>query len=135
MLQFTSSASVNCLYWITSLEPNKQGTTRRVIEDLDPFFSSIGLPFEVFEPRTAGDLVKRLQEIALAAKLGAKPIIHLDTHGLDDKGIFIAATNEFVAWSRLSDLFRAININTRNNLCIVSAACYSMSLIMEMSVT
>jgi len=106
-----------------------------VIEDLEPFFARIGLPFEVFEPRTAAELATKLQEIALAAKSGAKPIIHLDTYGLDDKGIFIAATREFVAWSDLYAAFRAINIKTGNNLCVVSAACYSMALIKQISIT
>ena len=129
MLQFSSVANVNSLYWITSLEPDKQGTTRRVIEDLEPFFARIGLPFNISEPQTAAELLKILHQIALAAKMGAKPIIHLDTHGLEDKGIFIAASKEFVAWADLYELLRAINITTGNNLCIVSAACYSMRLI------
>lgn len=71
----------------------------------------------------------------MAASFGAKPIIHLDTHGLDDKGIFIDATKEFVAWSNLYALFRTINIKTGNNLCIVSTACYSMVLVKQISIT
>lgn len=135
MLQFSSVASVNCLYWITSLEPDKQGTTRRVIEDLHPFFARVGLPFEVFEAHTAAELVTKLQEIAVAANFGAKPIIHLDTHGLDDKEVFIAETKEFVSWSKIYTLFRAINIKTENNLCVVSAACYSLELVKQISIT
>ena len=69
MIQFTSVANVNCLYWITSLEPGQQGATRRVIEDLEPFCSRIGLDFELFEPHSAAELTRKLQDYCLGRKL------------------------------------------------------------------
>jgi hypothetical protein len=55
MVEFTSLARVNSLYWITSLEPTMRRTTERVHDDLHPFFVSIGLSFKFFEPQTAAE--------------------------------------------------------------------------------
>ena len=49
----------------------------------------MGLSFKILEPQTAAELQKFLNEIALEAKAGTKPIIHFDTHGAKNDGILI----------------------------------------------
>ena len=98
MISFTSTLRVNALFWISSLKSGQEGTTRRVTEDLTPFFNSIGLPHQYFTPRSASELDAVLDAIAQAATEGMCPIVHFDTHGSDRMGLQVAASNEFVSW-------------------------------------
>lgn len=133
-MEFTSIARINSLYWITSLNPEQQGVTRRIIEDLTPFFEKIELPFRILEPKSVAELVQMLQQIAADAKTGAKPIIHFDTHGDAKNGIYVDAEGKFLSFDRLGDLLRSINIATANNLCVVSTACFSLHMIHEVAI-
>ena len=135
MVQISSGLSINSLIWINSLEPESRGTTERVHDDLQPFCVSIGLPFRSFEPKTADELLALLAKIAGEAAEGLKPIIHFDTHGSANDGIFIAASKESVPWQRLVNSLRPINISTKNKLCVVSAACCSWETIKNITVT
>ena len=124
MISFTSTTRVNALFWISSLKPGEEGTTRRVIEDLTPFFDSIGLPHQYWTPGSAADLDAFLGAIAQAATAGMCPIVHFDMHGSERLGLYVAASGEFVSWDRLIRKLRAINVATQNNLCVVSACCF-----------
>jgi hypothetical protein len=75
-----------------------------------------------------------LDTIAEEAKAGAKPIIHIDTHGSDKGGIFIEETKEYVPWTLLYRKLQAINVHTSDNLCVVSAACFSYIVLREIDV-
>jgi hypothetical protein len=97
MISFTSTLRVNALFWISSLKPGEEGTTRRITEDLTPFFDSIRLPHQSWTPRSAAELDTTLDTIALAAMEGMYPIVHLDTHGSDRLGLYVAASGEFVS--------------------------------------
>jgi hypothetical protein len=134
MLHLSAALNVNSLIWISSLEPNEQGTTHRVHDDLQPYFLSIGLPFKSVEPKTANQLLTCLEAIERRAKAGLRPIIHFDTHGSAEQGLYIAGSGEFVPWTRLVDKLRKINIATKNNLCVVSAACCSMHAIKPITI-
>ena len=133
-MQFPSSANVNCLFWITSLAENEKGVTRRITEELESFYAGIGLVWEIKEPQSAQEFLLVLDEIGRRAEAGWKPIFHLDTHGLADRGVKIHATGEFVSWPVLADKFRTINIATGNNLCVVSHACFSFHIVRELDV-
>lgn len=134
MLHLSSVLTVNSLIWISSLEPDKKGTTDRVHDDLQPYFVSIGLPFHPVEPRSASELLAGLDAIAESAKAGLRPMIHFDTHGSKQDGLYIAASREFVSWQQLVEKLRPINVATGNNLCVVSAACFAMHAIKEISI-
>ncbi|MER9934310.1 hypothetical protein [Mesorhizobium sp. M0088] len=123
--KINSILHVNGLVWITSLRESEVGVTRRLVEDLEVFCNSIRLPFFVEEPQTAVDLLRLLDELALAARVkGFSPIIHFDTHAGKETGLAIAASDESIPWEVLMEKLRAINIATRNNLCVISFACY-----------
>jgi hypothetical protein len=134
MLHLSSGLNVNSLIWISSLEPDEKGTTDRVHDDLQPHFASIGLPFQPVEPKNADELLDGLDAIAERAKAGLRPMIHFDTHGSKRDGLYIAASREFISWQQLVGRLRPINIATGNNLCVVSAACFSMHAIMEIDI-
>jgi hypothetical protein len=134
MLHLSSVLAVNSLIWISSLRPDEKGTTDRVHDDLQPYFVSIGLPFHSFEPKSASELLGALDAIAKRAKAGLRPIVHFDTHGSKKDGLLIAASQEYISWRRLIEALRSINIATSNNLCVVSAACFGMHAITEISI-
>jgi hypothetical protein len=93
-----------------------------------------GVPFESFEPKTAAKLQEYLGHVAGRAARGLRPIIHFDTHGSEADGIQIAPSGENVSWATLVEWLRPINRETRNNLCIVSAACFSMQVYTEITI-
>lgn len=131
MPQYNCSVTVNRLYWITSLEANQLGTTRRVTEDLGPFFDKLKLDYRFFHPQTAKELHLGLAEIATDARTGVKPIIHFDMHGDENRGLFIADSDEFIRWQELYEMLRLINEHSGNNLCVISTACYSSCIVNE----
>lgn len=135
MLKPSFVATVNSIFWITSLRPDERGTTRRVHDDLLPYLNSIGLPFREFSPQSAAEVLAMLDAIASAATGGTRPLIHFDAHGNATRGIYIAASGEFVSWIHLIDRLRKINIATRNNLCVISAACFSLNAIRPLRIT
>ena len=134
VLHSTSVIAINSLVWISSLKPGEKGTTDRVHDDLQPYFLSIGLPFHPAEPRSASEFLSSLDAIVKRAKDGLRPIIHFDTHGSKKDGLYIAGSGEFVSWQQLVDKLRPINVATQNNLCVVSAACFGMHAIKEVSI-
>ena len=129
-----SGAQVNSLFWIKSLMPNDEGSTRRVLEDLEPFLRSKGVAFEMITPQTGEELLLALKDIEQRAKAGVKPIIHFDTHGGPDAGLYIVPSDEFVGWDVLAESLREINVATGNNLCVISAACYGQKQVDEVTV-
>ena len=133
-LHLSSGLTVNSLIWISSLEPNEKGTTDRVHDDLQPYFVSIGLPFHLIEPKSASELLAGLDALAKRAKGGLRPTIHFDTHGSKSNGLYIAASREFVSWQQLVERLRPINVETGNNLCVVSAACFGLHAIMAIHI-
>jgi hypothetical protein len=132
--QFTSTAEINSLFWITSLRDDEVGVTRRVLEDLEPLCASRQLPFEQFAPATASDLLAALDAIAERATHGMLPIIHFDTHGSADDGIHIVQSGQNVSWAALVEKLRTINRITGNNLCVVSCACFSFHVVSELDI-
>jgi hypothetical protein len=130
-MHFSSTVKIN---GISSLNDNERGTTRRVIEDIQPYFNSIKLPFAFFQPNTKADLVAVLANITKRATEGLRPMVHIDTHGSETEGIYIAGSQEFVSWDRLVEEFRKVNLATDNNLCVVSAACFGMHIIRQITI-
>jgi hypothetical protein len=100
--------------------------TRRIHEDLMPYLDRIGCTHQTYELQTADQLRKMLNQIAQKAAAGLRPVLHFDMHGDITHGIKLDATGEFVSWLDLVVSLRAISVATRNNLCVISGACFSM---------
>lgn len=67
------------------------------------------------------DVLKALGE---RTREGLKPIIHFETHGNKDDGVYIARSREFVSWIDLAGHFRIINVGSGGNLGVVFSACF-----------
>lgn len=131
MLLATATMKVNALVWIMSPDDDdERQSTDHVLTFLEPLLQAMQIPFAKVEPKTAAELFKFLALIEARAKAGLRPIIHLDTHGGLTDGLYIAASGEFVGWQELVNRLRPINVAAQNNVCVVSAACFSLHTIM-----
>jgi hypothetical protein len=133
VIRATAGATINAVVWITSLtKPKERQSTQQVLTFLEPLLQAKKIPFLKFEPQTAADLFAFLTSLENQAQAGLRPIIHLDTHGDARDGLFIAASEEFIAWPELENRLRPINVAAKNNVCLVSAACESLQIIMTL---
>ncbi|WP_146196077.1 hypothetical protein [Pleionea mediterranea] len=88
---------------------------------------NLGFGFQHVPIKSQNELVKLLDELAHHAKVNnMKPLLHFDTHGNKDDGLYIDGENVFIDWNSLSKKLRAINIHTGNNLAVVGATCYGL---------
>jgi hypothetical protein len=127
VLQLTTTVRVNAVIWISSLTNlAERQSTEQVLAFLEPFLSAISVPFFRHEPKSALELSQFLQQIERQTASGLRPIIHFDTHGGKKDGLYIADSKQFVPWRDLAAMLRPINIASGNNLCVVSAACFSL---------
>jgi hypothetical protein len=132
-ISVTAGMTVNAIVWITSPDDaDERQSTQQVLTFLEPFLQAIRVPFFKIEPKTLAELFKFLTSLEGQAKAGLRPIIHLDTHGGLTDGLYIAASGEFVTWQELVDRLRPVNVAAQNNICLVSAACFSLHAIMSM---
>jgi hypothetical protein len=132
-VEHPSTIPIDSFIWITSLEQQEQGATDRILEDLGPLLDQANKSWSVHEPKSANELLELLHSTARLAAVGCRPLLHFDTHGDKMRGIRISASGEFISWSILNAALRAININTKNNLCIVSGACFSIGAVLGIS--
>jgi hypothetical protein len=130
-LQASSGFGVNSVFWLRSLSDSDRGPTRRVLEDLEPFFNKISLPFQLRDVRTVSDLYRALDSLADAK---VKPILQLDMHGEKD-GLLLAGSGEIAPWDQVVPKFRAINIASGGNLCVVAGVCFAFYAIKQASIT
>lgn len=125
------SVSVNSLVWITSLRVQERGVTNRVLEDLMPYLEQLGIGVSIYEPKAADELLYILDEVREATVGTFRPIVHLDMHGHPTNGLHIVESGENVPWSDVGAMFREININMTNALCVVSLACFGFHILAE----
>lgn len=130
-MQLDSGFSCNSVIWISSLPDSEQGPTRRMTEDIESIAQQIGFGFQKIDVGSAAELESLLQELsAYARERNMRPLLHLDMHGNQDKGLLLNNGSEYCSWDRLSVLLREINLHTRNNLCVVGSTCFGLRAIM-----
>lgn len=125
MLTISETLDVNAIVWVRSLPDEELGSTRRITDELTDLSNRGGWAFfeKVVENRS--EMIETLEEIALNAEAGLRPIIHFDAHGSKDDGLFLAPSEEFLGWEELADALRVINVATQNNLICVFATCFA----------
>jgi hypothetical protein len=134
-MEIVTGLRMNSLFWFSSLHPHEQGITRRILEDLLPWFDRISLLHREFVPQTAAAFEDALDTLVEACCVyGMLPIIHLDMHGTKEEGLLIAASGERVTWNRVVEKFRAMNVGAGNNLLVLSAACFGLHAIREVKI-
>jgi len=129
-----SEFNYNSVFWVSSLPDNEMGPTRRMTEDLTPILRGFKIEFLHQRIQHVDELVSFLACVKrYTVDSGLRPLIHLDTHGHPEKGLYLAGQNVFYEWSLLANLLREINISSQNNLAVVGATCYGLNLIWAMS--
>src|SRR5690349_19833508 len=108
VLEVRSGFGVNSIFWLRSLADSELGPTRRALEDIQPFFEKLGLPFQLRDARTAAELYFALDSLAAQ---GIKPILQLDMHGTKE-GLVLAGSGELAPWAEVVPRFRAINVTS-----------------------
>lgn len=70
-----------------------------------------------------------LMSVLLECRAGIlKPILHFESHGHPEKGLYIAASDEYVSWATLQEWIAPINHASRNHTAVVVAACHGFGL-------
>jgi len=130
-LQASSGFNINSVFWLRSLSVSERGPTHRVLEDLEPFFARLGLPFQLRDVETASELYTALDSLADPK---VKPILQLDMHG-QKEGLLLARAGEIAPWETVVPKFRSINIASGGNLCVVAGVCFALYAIMQASIS
>lgn len=132
-LKINSSLSVNSVVFICADREQESGQSRRLNDDLSVLALNKFL-FEFYEVNSADEFWEVIREINIKSLNGMLPIIHFHMHGSKEKGLEIGKTGEYISWELLINELRKININTSNNLCVISSACYALYMIKPISV-
>lgn len=133
-MQLKTKFIFNSIVWISSLDKDEAGPTRRMIESINNFFDG-RTPIEHLHANSSSELKIKIGRLAIKAmQNGMRPMIVIDMHGNKDKGVRIAKTSEFVPWRVLSNCLRGLNIATKNNLVVISHACFGLHAISPISI-
>lgn len=133
-LEISTGFGVSSLVWISSLDPQQMGPSNRIIEDLTSYFATINLSFAHYQVSSAQALYALLDGIAARARLGARPLLHLDMHG-SKEGLAIAGSGELAPWPQVMSRLQKINIATKGNLFVVAGVCYALHAIKSIQIT
>ncbi|MCH8618019.1 hypothetical protein [Undibacterium sp. TS12] len=130
-----SRFSCNSVIWISSLPNAEMSPTNRMVETMAAHSRELGFLFQHFSVSRIAKLWDLLDEISIHARdYSLKPIVHFDTHGHKDAGIYVDGEGAYADWNTLAEKLRAININTKNNLAVVGATCFGLQAIKPISI-
>jgi hypothetical protein len=116
---------INRIVWIRSLPECEHGPSNRMVEDLMALEPTGGIQVELFSPQTVEECLSLIEEMSLRAREGLRPLIHFDCHG-SEYGLALE-NGETLDWDTLAAALRTLNVETRNNLICVLAACFGLN--------
>lgn len=130
-LTYTATCRNNQLLILDGLTDGESQTGRRLHEDVTDFANSIGrhnyCTRHVIKNRNM--LVAVLKAIETECKASVLfPALHFECHGDGEKGLWLAASNEYISWQDLAILITPVNAATRNNVSVILASCESFKL-------
>lgn len=126
---------INALVWFSALRSGEEGVTRRVIEDVEPFFRTRNLRFQRYDITSKHAFKDALGEVHKAVTSdGLRPMIHIDMHGSANNGLEISAERTNLSWEQFIQWLRPINKAMENNLCIISGACFGLHAIKPLKI-
>jgi hypothetical protein len=135
-MRLSSVFSCNSVIWISSLPDTEMGPTNRMVAAMEVHSSKLGFGFQHVPLKSREKLIGLLDELAMHAnEHNMKPLVHFDTHGNSDSGLYIEGEDAFIDWNSLAEKLRAINVYTGNNLAVVGATCYGLHAIKPISLT
>lgn len=128
---YTAVCRNNQLFIFDALIDGESQTGRRLHEDVTDFANSIGrynyCTRYLVKDRTM--LVAVLKAMENECKAGVLlPALHFECHGDEEKGLLLAASNEYIPWPDLAALIAPLNAATRNNISVVLASCHGFTL-------
>ena len=126
---------INKIIWIRSLDNNEIGPSLRMVEDLEQRAANGGFAFEELVVDDRKSLCIVLNDLAIQAESGIRPILHFDCHGSRDEGLYLKPSGEDFSWEELVIALRKINILTENNLCCVFGVCFGLRLSMSLELS
>lgn len=126
-MRLSTEFSCNSVIWISSLPDEEMGPTNRMVAAMESHSNELGFRFQHVPVPSCSILIALLDELALHAnEHNMKPLIHFDTHGDKNSGLFVSGEEKFISWSDLAEKLRIINVYTKNNLAVVGATCYGL---------
>lgn len=129
-MQLDSEFRCNAVVWITSLDEQELGPSRRMAEDISALCDHNGFIFINQNVSRHSELVQVLKSIeAIAKHNNIYPILVFDAHGSQKDGLILSHPGEVISWDSLNMLLRPINVATSNNLFVIGAACYGLHVI------
>jgi hypothetical protein len=114
------------VWFVESLTDDDTHTGRRLRENLQDLLAarSIKLRVVLRSPRTRAEFLAVLEELrASVAATGLNPILDIECHGDDDRGLQLA-DSEFVPWEELKAKLEAVNLAGRCHMILVLGCCY-----------
>lgn len=126
-LQASGGFSVNSVFWLRSLDESELGPSRRILEDVEPFFDRLHLPFQLRDPKSPAELYRALDSLVADH---VKPVLQLDMHGTRD-GLRLSGTDEIAPWTEVVPRLRTINIASGGNFCVIAAVCHALYAVKE----
>jgi hypothetical protein len=130
-LTYTAVCRNNQLFIFDGLSEGESQTGRRLHEDVTDFANSIGRYNYCtrYAVRSRITLVAHLKAIESECKAGVLlPALHFECHGDEEKGLWLAASNEYIPWPDLAILIAPVNAATRNNTVVILATCHGFKL-------
>ena len=136
-LSYTAVCRNNQLFIFDALSNVESQTGRILHEDVTDFANSLGrynyCTRYVIKDRIL--LVALLKALEGECKSGVLlPALHFECHGDEEKGLWLAASNEYVSWSDLAALIAPLNAAARNNIIVVLASCHGYALFKSVSI-
>lgn len=113
---------------IQSLSVNEVSSGKNLYDDIIARGIALrknGMTHEYFDVRDKHQLIEILKYVnAQAPYRPSGVLIHLEMHGSKDLDGLVLANKQLISWNELVELFRDINVNTKNHLYITMATCY-----------
>ncbi|MEW5547092.1 hypothetical protein [Pseudomonas soli] len=130
-IKYTAICRNNQLFIFDGLNSKDSQTGRLLDEDIRDFANSIGrynyCTRYVIKSRVM--LVALLKDIESECRAGVLfPALHFECHGDPEKGLWLAAPDEYITWPDLAQLVAPINSATRNNTSLILASCHGFAI-------
>lgn len=134
-MQLSTGFRSNAIILINAPRLGEDGLGRRLAEDLEQMKISIrDFHFERHDIESLRELFVLLRYVTSKTKKGMRPILHFNMHGDRSRGLQVGKAREFIPWDQLASWLRRINIRTKNNLCVVAAACHGLYMIKPITI-
>lgn len=130
-LTYTAVCRNNQLFIFDGLRADESQTGRRLHEDVTDYANSISRYKYCtrYAIKNRAMLVAILKAIEFECRSGVLfPALHFECHGDEDRGLWIAASDEYITWKELAAMIVPVNAACRNNVAVVLATCHGFTL-------